>query len=495
MAALTQIVWLLRIFILRIDFPMDIEWLEGHSLEEAWRSTHAGEPLYGDRTLGHQTQIYPPLYFMVVGVLGRVVGLDYATGRSVSIVAFLAGCGAVLHVVMAHAKDRKTGVVVGLVAVAAICAGFPVVYGWYDIARVDSMAIALVIGAGAVVSGASPPTTRRAVVAGALLAMAVYTKQTTVVFVPWLAAFVFVRSKRAGLWLAGVFTVLCGVALVALQLATHGWFLRWMTLAAAQSMEIQRLGDGQLSILKFAPYLPLYVLLIPFMAGRRWLTPTTALWCGLFASAVPASFLPFLKVGGAPNNFIAIVFFTPPAVLLAVLDCVDGPARGWKWRPAALAAFLALASAYLVLALYPHDLYVPTVPQRAAARSLDALVASLHGGVVIPSHPFLARRHDREGRQVLNMGYIELDTAHVPGVHVKDDLEHIGAAWLILTDPGGDVWIRDQVAGLYDLDCRIDPGFASYATLQSNPRLLYRASRARGGSSQQDVPVCAPADR
>src|SRR5437016_5149547 len=86
-AAVMHIVWLARIFALRFTFPMDLEWLEGHSLEEAWRAFHPGEPLYGDPAVGHQTQIYPPLYFIVVGAIGRVIGLDFWTGRAISILA------------------------------------------------------------------------------------------------------------------------------------------------------------------------------------------------------------------------------------------------------------------------------------------------------------------------------------------------------------------------------------------------------------------------
>src|SRR5450631_2113800 len=84
--ASVPVVWHLRTFVTlmraRLTFPADIEWVEGNMLYHAHRLIH-GQYIYGDPARGFGTLSYPPLYWATVGGVGRIFGLDYATGRAV----------------------------------------------------------------------------------------------------------------------------------------------------------------------------------------------------------------------------------------------------------------------------------------------------------------------------------------------------------------------------------------------------------------------------
>lgn len=134
--------------------------------------------------------------------------------------------------------------------------------------------------------------------------------------------------------------------------------------------------------------------------------------------------------------------------------------------------------------------YAPTEDAESRARTLNDFVSSLQGGVVIPSHPFLARRNDVRTQQLLIMGYGELAMAN-KGADARRDIARLAPHWVVLTDPGPDDWMRTQLDDLYTLECRIQPSVATWATLESEPRLLYRlGSREGAGVTVQNAPPC-----
>ena len=137
--------------------------------------------MYGDPAQGWQTRrSHTPLYFVVLGLLGRVVGLDYWLARTVSMLSVVGACALVGLVVARHARRRREGVVVALVAVGFVCAGSQASGYSYDHGRADAMAMLLLVASAAALG--APATPRRAVVAALAFAACLYTKQSTLPF-------------------------------------------------------------------------------------------------------------------------------------------------------------------------------------------------------------------------------------------------------------------------------------------------------------------------
>jgi hypothetical protein len=250
--ALWPISVLLTIFYARLKYPMDLEWCEGGILYQAYRLLH-GLPLYTTDDPSWAPWSYPPLHTAVLAMVGTF-DLDFWSGRLVSVVFFCVLCGALFREIYVHAGRSSYGVAVGALAVATIACGYPVVGQWYDLIRVDTMMMALVVLGTARVSrpGAS---VARTLVTAAVLTAAIYTKQTAVFFVAWICLFAVMREWRIGLLLGVATFVMSALVLVVLQWSTDGNYWFW-TFTDLQGHEVKdaRLVDGLRRTFEFAPF-------------------------------------------------------------------------------------------------------------------------------------------------------------------------------------------------------------------------------------------------
>src|SRR6185503_15120978 len=73
-----------RVFLARLRYPLDLEWMEGGVLTHALRLA-SGQPLYAEPSVDFVSFLYTPLYPAVLCVLAKVFGLSYVLGRAVSI--------------------------------------------------------------------------------------------------------------------------------------------------------------------------------------------------------------------------------------------------------------------------------------------------------------------------------------------------------------------------------------------------------------------------
>ncbi|MEK7862841.1 MAG: hypothetical protein AAB295_06200, partial [Chloroflexota bacterium] len=158
---------------------------------------------------------YPPLYFHLAGV-----GDPFVTGRILSIAATLFVAGAIAF------RARTGGRVVALALAAAWLATAPVAV-WGSAVKPDLVALALTVGAVLALDA------RRAVLAGALLALAFWTKPTAAL--PAMALLVFLamneRSALPRFVAAGVGALaLAAVATVLPDAAMYEHVVTWNAL-------------------------------------------------------------------------------------------------------------------------------------------------------------------------------------------------------------------------------------------------------------------------
>ena len=80
----------------RIDYPYDLEWMEGGMLAHGARVA-AGEPLYVLPSADFIPFIYPPLYPWLMGVMTALSSpLDYPLGRGISLVGVAVAAAALV---------------------------------------------------------------------------------------------------------------------------------------------------------------------------------------------------------------------------------------------------------------------------------------------------------------------------------------------------------------------------------------------------------------
>lgn len=204
------------VFVNRMSFPLDVEWMEGGMLMHAVRLAE-GKGIYVPPSTEFVPYFYTPGYPAVVGLLGKVFGVTYGLGRFVSVAAWLGTAW-----LMFLSLRRDAGWQYGVLGVGLYAALFRTNGAFYDVARPDSLFLFFVFFAMYLTRFRLSVT--GACWAGLLCALGFLTKQTASVFFVAVCVVQFTRSWRHGLasLLTGVAITLSGCGL--LNYWSDGWF-------------------------------------------------------------------------------------------------------------------------------------------------------------------------------------------------------------------------------------------------------------------------------
>lgn len=358
----------------RLGHPYELEWLEGGSLDHVRRLVE-GRALYGPPSLEFTPFMYTPLYYYVSAAASAALGLGLPALRLVSLLASLATLALLFDLVR-----RETGRwAAGLLAAGLYAATYRLSGAWFDVARVDALFVALLMGSLYLLRIGRGVAT--AVLAGAVLALAVQTKQVGVLAaLPFAAAAwpsTLPASRRRAVWFGVSFVLLAGATALALDRASGGWYRYYVfTLGRQHGLESYGLAAFLARDLLARLFLALaLVLMAARLAGphRAALRFHAVAGAGLLAIAV----LSRMNVGGYHN--VAM----PAHALLAILFGLSVAGL----RASGVAAGVALAQ-LLLLAYDPR----PLVPRAADRLAGDRLVEALRarpGPILVPSHPYL----------------------------------------------------------------------------------------------------------
>ena len=208
-------------FARRLSYPYDLEWMEGTMLLHAQR-LRAGQPLYAPPSLAFVAFAYPPLQPALVAAASALFGLDYATGRAISVLGYLVAVAA------AYLFLREAGAprALALGGIAISAAAFAPTGAWYDLVRIDSVWLGLVT-LGLWAAWRARRSTPAAGVAGVLLVASLLAKQTAAPLIGVAILALFRADRRRGMILAATIGLVGGTAILLLQRATGGWFWRW----------------------------------------------------------------------------------------------------------------------------------------------------------------------------------------------------------------------------------------------------------------------------
>jgi hypothetical protein len=379
----------------RLSYPLVLEVLESNSLIEVHRIL-AGQPLYATPSAGYVPDGYPPLYFAVSSAAAGVLGQSYLPLRLVSLVSSLA-CFAVLG----RLVQRETGSAAAGMAAAGLLAGtYFDARTWFDIARVDSLFLALSVTALYAARWAS--RTRGAVAAGLLLGAAFLTKQSALAEgVAVLAALAAGPRRRLAVPAALTYgAVLAGSTLV-LGLTSHGWYLYYV---------FEQMGQHALNTAAETRFWTAYLLptlgiaICAAVTGTRRIPLVLSAGC---AALVAEGYAARVQIGGNVNDMLPAYLVVALLAGLAMTprpggqpasrtgrpaeaqdaDTRRGQARRWA---AAAAAGLVIAQLAVLMAGFRPGNAIPTGADRAAGLRLAAGLEALGGTVAIPGNPSLA---------------------------------------------------------------------------------------------------------
>jgi hypothetical protein len=441
-----------RVFVSRLSYPLDLEWMEGGTLTHALR-IGSGQPFYAEPSVDFISFLYTPLYPAVLCALSKVFGLSYVLGRAVSILAF---SGALVLLVAAvrgigrqfESEELKAvATTAGLLGAAVVCLAFPFCGAFYDLVRCDSLWLFLV-SAGLYCCSPGQSTTR-IVIGALLLALGFFTKQTAAPFMVAGAASVALTSGiEQGLVFSAVAFGSTTTAVLVGQYLTDGWLWIYIyRLHHNHELLLLRIwSETPRVLLDYA-----FVLLVPVVAClvlvalRRRLSRRLFYWSCMAATGLATTAATSGTEGAYDNAYLPAVYF---GALLSAACVVELPALAaglrastdravwsvgrrdppWHGPVRALGlAGLALLSAHVMIRWLDPAPLVPNRQDRAEAGRLLDYLTKLGPGIFVPCHPFYA---------VLAGGRGHL---HVMGVN---DVYTWPRA--ITTDPGRDAAIKDR---------------------------------------------------
>jgi len=371
----------------RLDYPYELDWMEGGSVGIVGRVL-AGHSLYAAPSLKFVGWTYPPLYWLASAVVAQITGLGFLPLRIVSFISSLVAMAMIGKLVRDETGDRSAGVV----AAGLFAATYRLSGSWFDVGRVDSMFLALSLVA--LAYGRRAQGVRGGVVLGLLAFLAFFTKQTALIVVAPALVWLAVTRRPVGVSAMLTLAALVVISTVVLDALTGGWYryyvfseLSGQGWAAPEWLDFWRTD-------LFSHLWPLCVLLVLTLAvvvglalrsrrraaGRAALLPF-GYQLAAVAGLLPAAWFSRLHTGGYLNVLL-------PAYAACAL--IGGLAYGQLRRHGIFAALLATAAivVQLVVLAYPVAAQIPTRADRAAGGELLTALRKLPGPVLILRHPW-----------------------------------------------------------------------------------------------------------
>lgn len=429
----------------RLFYPFDLEWMEGGMLAHAHRIA-SGEGIYVEPSIDFIPYLYTPLYPALLAALEPLFGISYAVARAVSVLSLLA-IVALIHVALLHRarpKERWPALAGALLACGFLAATYPWVEGWYDIARADTLFLALVLG-GLVMLTASARTGTgwrghaRVGTAAAVLALSFFCKQTGVLYVAAGGFVLLVMNwRRVPVYVAVAgFIGLFGTWLM--NRLTGGWFWTYIfEVHQAHDTNSDRFWKSFDHILWHFPALTLVIaagLIITFAswASTRARPPASTplfVWSFVFAVSCLVGALGWATQWAHFNAYIPAMVtggLAAGAAIPAIAGALDALYARHAERLAALPAWActgaralprmaALAAALwlgfeLVSAWWQPRRFVPRAADVEAGHRLIERIRAIEGEVFMPFHPWYPRL---AGKPVFThrMGVMDVSYAH-----------------------------------------------------------------------------------
>jgi Dolichyl-phosphate-mannose-protein mannosyltransferase len=370
LAGLVAIGAYLFVALSRLDYPFALQPLEGNSLVEVHRIL-AGQPLYPAPTAGYVPDGYTPLYFYLAAAAARVLGVSYLPLRLVSVLSSLA-CFALL----ARLVQRETGsAAAGTGAAGLFAATYFVTGTWFDVARVDSLFLALSIGG--LYAARRMSGTGGAVAAGVLLAAAALTKQTGLAEGVLVVAALLTGPRRRLAWIAAVaeFAVF-GLSMLALRLTGGGWF----TYYVFKQMSEHSLKASNFSWFCTALLTALGLAACAALIGARRVPRELLAGCATLAVGGCAA---LVHSGGAINDVL------PAYLAVALLAGLALGGDSARWVTTAAGLLVLAQTVFLLVGARPSQA-IPTGADRAVGERLVAGMRDFGGDVIVPGDPALS---------------------------------------------------------------------------------------------------------
>jgi hypothetical protein len=396
-ASLVPIAVYLYVALRRIGYPYELEWLEGGAVEIV-RRVAEGQAIYVQPSVHYVPYPYTPLYFWVSGALAHVTGVGFLPLRLVSLLSSLGCCAVLIRIVW-----RETGdLVAGILASGLFTATFAVSGAWFDIGRVDSFSLLLLLLA--ISAARRAETISRGIGVGVLVFLAFMAKQDTLIAAaPVLVLLIVIKRRAGGAALTATVALVVGSTAV-LNATTHDWYGYYVfDELAHQGLTGSAWTTFFTRSLLHEPWaliLGLAGLAVAVVLRRREGFTDWLFWSVAVGGLLASSLVSRLHSGGGPD--VLMPAFAGVAIFGALgyyvlrreaarlgADGSTGPlGRGRQVAALAAASLAAVVAVQIVALRYDPARYIPSAADQAAGDRFIALVRHTPGAVIVADHPY-----------------------------------------------------------------------------------------------------------
>ncbi len=384
----------------RVFYPYDLDFIEDSMLMQSLRFAQ-GRPVYIAPTADFVPHVYMPLYSWLGGLALRLAAPGFAPLRLLSLAATL-GTAALLYYI-AHRESGQHWL--AFACAALYLGGYRISGFWYELARVDSLAVFLSL-CGLALAIYHNGSTTRLLLAAATLALAFFAKQTALAYGFGLMPYLWLSHGKRAVLFAVVWVALIIAPLAWLNANTGGWFI-YHTFRTAGGDEVQFSRAVHFATVElFGWMIPLSLIIAGTAAqavrrnGWRGVAQDHP-WLAGAATAALISGVGRASVGGNVNNLMPVfaVLCLAPALLWREANAARFTLPPWL-IPLAIVGQLALG-------VYNPVRYIPTAQMRASGQQLIQRLAATDGNVLVMMHPYYAWLAGKTpSAQISNVWYI-----------------------------------------------------------------------------------------
>jgi len=370
----------------RVGYPFDLEWCESPDLHIVQRILQ-GKAVYAAPSMEFVSFAYTPFYFYISALSSLPLGLSYLPLRMVSLTASLCTVSLIFLFVKRETGNRLWS----CIAAGLFAATNGILSGWFDLARVDALFVALLMASIYVLRfhGASGPS---AVLAGLLLFLTWFTKQSVAGIIPPLMLYLLVIRPRYTLIMGAVFLSAVMVSTLVLDGISDGWFLFYSfdLLRHHKLLPEQWLGYWQDGV--FGATAPMMTGAILFVIAQGWCGAKDRLFYpALLAGLLGGCWMSRLHQGSAINSLLPLYAFAAIMFAISIYRLLRWSARFSGNRQLAVhaAACMFVAVQFCMLRYSPGE-YIPPEKSREEGAAFVHLLAALKETVYIPCNTSFA---------------------------------------------------------------------------------------------------------
>ncbi len=387
--ALVPIVLFLFVSRGRLRYPFLLEQLEGPMLLAAERVAH-GLPIYARPNFTFIPYMYAPAYYYVSGWGVRLLASSQFSGfGALRLVSLLSTCGSFLFIYISVFLDglgtRKRRHLAALAGVGVYAAMYPWTREWFDLARVDSFYIFLLLIALLCTRRLHP------VFAALAWTLVFLAKQTILPVALVMLCWDWKRPRRLLLG-AGSFLLMVAVATRLLDHATRGWFWFYaFTVPHANTDLLLRPAIFFLPSQVFAPFG--IALLIVAMAWNRAQPSLHSAGTRFYLLAGASTFALswFLQAHGGATANTPMPLYAVLAIIFGISFArLDASLAAQSCREPARVLLLAAVGMQLVSWVYHPVPLIPDSGLVAAHENFVSWLRTFPGDVLVTANPYEA---------------------------------------------------------------------------------------------------------